>query len=521
MTENLPASLGPERPLDTEFTPEDDTSQAAYVAALFDHVRTIPAAFPPYYYPHGAEATLMSHYCTSGDYYQKSIIDAGRPQLFHDDIVEPSFCKSTHLLSASIAGHKKEHHWYGVNGKTPYGAPAQDHLSRQWDMFFIRYMRQRHLAHAHFMRSLLPDQDNTYTPYLQAVDTLAMPPIQPFTNEESDTPASLYNATNWALGSLLSVLLLPPEKCSATMKRRAIELFSAHASQEDFETGQPQAYRNTETAPIESYLHAHTKAEASPVIRLPWSMQQTHQELAGAHHPQWRQNAVITQYFGKPFEPRADGLASLLQERPKDYVQVLLLRIFGDYVRPGYIRDLASTVQLSEPVKDIIFADDAAFNTVFAMPGSRQQMADRQLGLNDLLAGSEAEDDPETLRATIGRQALQIKGLQGDLAARNTAYAELSARHQQLLDEIRRGYVSNNEVFTQSPEELLFDKHGMSIRVGVCACALFVKALREKYAKHYGPRGPETNPEKLTRLNQELDAILALKGADDERALEQ
>lgn len=519
MSENLPVNANAERLLDTEFTPEDDSTQAAYVAAIFEHVRTIPASFPRFYYPSGEEATFMSRYCTSGDYTQRYIIEAGKPQLFHKDIIDPEFCESTHILTAAIAGAKKEHHWYGVDGRTPYGAPAQDHLSRQWDMFFIPYMRQRHLAQAHFLRSILPDQQNTYTPYLRAVAQLGPPPRKPFTSEVEPLPDALYNVTNWVTGSLLSTLALPPEKCSAAMKRRALELFAAHATQEDLEVPRERGNR-IDTSPVGSYALSGQKASGGGLLRLPWSMQQTHQELTAASHPHWQGNSVIKQYFGTPHAPRADALASLLQERPKDYVQVLLLRIFSEYVQPSHLRDLASTVQLSEPVKDIIFSEDAAFNTVFCMPRSRQQMADQQLGLNDLLAGTEARDDPETLRATVGRQALQIKGLQSDLAERNLAFAQLSERHQQLLDEIRRGYVTSNEIFTQSPEELLFDKHGMSIRVGACACALFVKALREKYARHYGPAGPETNPEKLERLGRELDTILALKGAEEERTLE-
>lgn len=474
-------------------------SQRAYVEQLFADVERLPAKVGILDHPSDKEAEFLGRYCSGGSEYNtrtlREMYDI--EPLQRPDIIEPSFTSTVATLAAAAANMPEQSHWYTPIYQTRQYIEHQTmYHSRKWELGYLQYIRQRRQFHASFMASLLEPEPDTaaLVDTLRSVQRLELPPASGMGRAE---PASdfMYNATNWLASSMASALLLPPERCSAAMKRRAIEVFAELA---DTEQERREPYNNVPTTtPLQSVSHAMQKAiEKQGLLRLPWSMRLTDEELREPYHPRWHVNQVYQAFFGRDGKT-VDGLSSFLNKHPKDYVQVLLLRTFTHYDAKEAFNEILATARLAPKTKDVIFAEDASFNTLYD-PKVRT-LPEHQLGLTELLDQMGEAPSAEALRQIVGQQALQLQAMQGRLTAANQRVAELEQRGPKI------SYVER----PLSDVELLFAKHGMIANIDDEGCVTLVQAVRGIYTRRFHPKtGTTPNADLFKSLNDELDYIL-------------
>lgn len=493
-------------------SPEIGASQTTYIAALAAHADAVGAMVPStsiLRYPSPEEQALLSRYNSRLDHDIEAVKAAGKEPLFRDDIIDPDFCRDAYNFSRDATGGTNNFHWYKQLYRAT-GSMGHSEIIRlgKWDAAYTTYMFQRRAFHAAFMMSIArPDNTEALDQVLTSVTPITLPAQDVFDSTPTPRPEHLYNRTNWLCASLISAMMQPPEHCNAIMKRRAIETCAALVDPADFE---PQPDKPLEKRPIDSLNQIHIAAAEQKLLRLPWSMQLSTEELRATMHPRWRHNSLIRHYLGDGWNPKASGNTALLQERPKDYIQVLLLGLYSMGGMVQAVSELLATARLTNPVKDIIFAEDASFVTVYKQPAQRHQWSEQQLGLDELLMGK-GELDEETLRLLVGQQRLRLQEAAGQLAAANAQVAKLSEENRRLAEALRAHRTAG--------QSSLFGKYGMDPAVDPATCEVLVKALRRARNKRYHPdSGTHPDAEKLQVVNGELDQILRLKGlktADD------
>jgi hypothetical protein len=291
------------------------------------------------------------------------------------------------------------------------------------------------------------------------------------------------------------------------MKRHAIELWAAHADLDDNES-------------MKSFPGLDTQMEGS--TRLPWSMRSS-EEIAASHHADWRQNQTIKTYLGEVYEERADGLVALLQDRPKDYVQILMLRVFGE-IRSGInlknsLKDLAGVAALAPEIKDIIFAEDAAINTVYGPPALRGE--DQPVSLHDFLSG--VEMTPRTQQEIIEGQRLRIHVLTNELAQAAVANTVVTEANETLTahnNHLQTLLQQQDPHLPRTQADLVMLHYGLSPAMSTEMIGVVVKAIRQDYAKRLHADNGERfadKQEKLKEVNADLDDILKARGLGNAR----
>lgn len=480
-----------------------ETTQAAYVEDLVEHLASIPdlSKVPAYYSLTHEESVILGQYCRAP--YGRGVTE-GSP-LFRDDIIDPDFCRSVDTLTRRIAGNRTGGHWYEPvreSGDSVYknylaDAPQAKWTSRRWEIHFVNYMRQRRGFHVTFMGALLTGGSIDAAVKaigLQDGQPVQTPSVDPYKGGQQPAPELMYNRTNWLTASLLSALALPPELCDAAMKRHAIEQWALRADVSDRES-----------------LQGFYELDKVLPPRLPWSMR-SNAELHMNVHPQWRQNPIVKNYLGETWNERADGLEALLQERPKDYVQILILQTFTNYLGSKGLRNLVHAAGQPSEVKDIIFAEDAAVNTVYgaaALPEYGQPTS-----LVDLLSNEEIT--AQTQETIIAGQRLRIHVLEQEAAAAQRAIKKLTDTSDRLATRnthLEKALADQQPHLPRSSQDLLLLEYGISPAMDAETLQVVVAAIRrDRNSKfHRGNKSTEEE-EKLKEFNANLDAILRARG---------
>jgi hypothetical protein len=497
-------------------SPEQLTSPEEYVADLRAHTQTIPnpSDMPTYSTPSREDQELLSKYCLG--YEAETPITP----LQRDDIIEPAFCQRIDSLLIKLTNLPYNRTWYKRAGEetSPYSDPRTEYASREWDQFFVGYVRERREFHVAFMEATLYGRsidEEVAAIGLENGAPIQVPNFHPdnYSARGPEAPPDfMYNRASWLSASLLSALALPPEHCNPSMKCRAIELWAAHVDPNN-------------ANPFEG-LHKFKNVPA--VNRLPWSMR-TSQDMRQNVHERWRLNPTIKEYFGEPHSPRADGFEALLQDRPKDYVQAILLHL-GGYGRNGAIRELHRLANFPAEVKNIIFSEDAAHNTVFGEPAF--DAYDEPKDLDTLLSEAQEsapateEDDPEVklafMQELISGQKLRLHMLKEELAetkqgqqtAESSAlewqahYNDLSAQY----DEVVRRHNVLAERLTAAGVDFdpLFAAYGIAPNTPDELVEAMVAGLRRYYNKHlHSDKGSSEEAEEALKVaNNDLDNIL-------------
>jgi hypothetical protein len=378
-------------------------------------------------------------------------------------------------------------------------------------MFYVSYMRQRRAFHAAFMNALIikePVAENVEAIGMYDGSPIKIPSATPWEHGEQTAPDFLYDKTNWVTASLLSALSLPPEQCDAGMKRHAIEQWAAHANLEG----------------DRDLFDFYRLEDRKGPMQLPWSMRSS-AELQANHHPQWHQNRIIKQYLGEAWQPRADGLEALLQERPRDYVQVLILRAFGHVgINIKNLNDLAKAAALPPEVKNIIFAEDAAHSTIYNDTPDFPEYG-QPTSLIDLIEASHEGVAPQTQETIIEGQRLRIRVLDDELGRAQelisgqevrideltVSYTSLAAYAGRLEAALGRGTEPRKPLSRAEATMLQF---GISPAVNDELLRVLVNAVRRDYNKRLHPQsGAETaDEERLKEVNNALDEILRARG---------
>lgn len=495
-----------------------------YVRTLFAHVETIPdiSQLPSYYYTSPEDNEVIGRYCASN--YKSSqrgvrppdelLVQHGITPLLRMDIIEPDFCGTVSSLLGKVSGNS--HYWYRPvrtnSGHEPYQDRTEQHNCRKWELTYIDYMRQRRLFHAQFMKAMVDQQ-----PIEEQVADIGLKDGQavqvPGTRMSYDTtppPDFMYNPSSWVTSGMLSALALPPGVCPPNMKRHAIEEWAKHVDLSD-ENG---------------FAGFHGLEETPGPVQLPWSMR-SNSDMRAAHHPQWRENSVIQSYLGPLHDERADGLKSLLLDRPKDYIQVLILKTFSySYYAKDGLKHLLEAAQLPEEVKDIIFGENASFNTIysdgdFPDPDQATTLVDL-LNTNGDMPARTQEDIIETQQlrihvltekvAAAEARAKAAEASLGDVQALQRAYNEVSAHNQELQAQLQQ---QNRHVPTSQADVLML-KYNISPAMGEDPEILrsVIRTIRKAQARKYHSDANEeykTNSP-LGEINNELDEILRSNG---------
>lgn len=490
----------PPAPIEHEPNPEL-SSQQQYVQGLWGFVGTIPdlTQFSDFWVPRDEDETFLSAYCQAEAYRRTGAAEAF-PPLHREDIIDPSFCEQIEKVPQKITGEHPSYHWYSQKGREHGRSSDRNaaYLSRKWEQFYIPYMRERRIFHAHFMTSLLsgePIDEHLSTLGTRNGKPVTMPSARLGSYENQPAASFLYDKDNWLASSVLSALALPPEQCSASMKRRAIELWDQHADLTNDES-------------LDSFYFGD---RFTHVIRLPWSMRDN-DELRVNHHLAWRRNRIIKQYFGEPGQPRADGLSTFLQERPKDYVQILLLNLFEHGGPARGLEALTYVAALSDQIKDIIFADDASFNTIY-YPATPDSLSD-PLPLAALLEGHMEASTQEEL---LGGLALRVRVLEDKLTNAQelaTKNGEAAKQWEGLYRQLHAAVLNGQVTITRSPVDTLMMNYGIHPETDNDTLQLLVRAHRRR-ANRAGHSDTNQDPEALEQtkeVNAELDAILRHRG---------
>lgn len=486
----------------------------AYTKELRDHIDTIPdvSSLPVWVSFSDEQKRQIGLYCQSGAY--KHTLSAQRelpvPPLYRDDIIEPDWSQSVSKLSCRAAGSESEHHhWYqafgAARGRFDYGDPRRDYASRQWELAYIGYVRQRRTFHADFMAAVLEARDiDQEIAALQA--TPENPHLVPATTLDKSgkepAPDFMYNTTNWLVSSLLSTLALPPDICSPAMKHHAVKLFAKYADLNDLD-----AFEN---------FYDLSRPQTQ---RLPWSMRNA-VELRADRQPNWKSNSTITELLQPAGRPSATGMLTLLHERPKDYVQVVILHLFQEppIFKNELARQLANLVEvtkLSPEAQAVIFSEDAAFNTVYGPP-TLPGLDEPQTLIEYLERSNDATESDWKQIALEQRVAMQ--GLRLELEQAKKAQADAEAR----ITELRAQKLGGTAL---SP----FEKYGISPHIPDELLPTVVDAIRRKYNKElrsdsghvaHGSMSAaeiERNTKRLQTINAELDEILRSRGLQRNR----
>lgn len=495
------------RPVDQESYAGHETTQAGYVHDLALHVATIPdlsklPAYPPL---SSEEAALIGRYASS--YYSSNLEAEGIAPLYREDIIDPAFCKSVDDLTRQITGNSPSYHWYKTADNN-YGGPYDRgnsnqarFTSRRWEVAFVGYMRERRMFHAAFMGALLSKE-----PIGGLVAAVNQPNEVPTTDPNKGgfqpAPEFMYNPTNWLTASLLSALSLSPDHCDAGMKRHAVEQWAKHADIND----------------VAATKGFYGLDKLVGPVRLPWSMR-SNADLRSEYHPNWHQNRIVKEYFGEAWAPRADGLEALLQDRPKDYVQILILKTFGGITGPADgLRDLANAAKLNSDIRDIIFASDAAHNTVYSDRSALPEYG-QPTSLLEYLENSGGEASVQAQEAIIEGQRLRIRALEDLLAESKTSLKQSDLKIQalsynvgQLTEALRQLRAAQAEAAKppQTPAEELMIKYGIHPSVKDEMLEGIVAGIRrQQNRKLHSDMGTGNEAlEELKVINGDLDQIL-------------
>lgn len=402
--------------------PTDRASQIAYVAGLREHLETIPdfstVSITDRMSPE--QEALLSDYCSRMS--TSSLREQGVVTMFREDILDPHHLSELTRLLADMSGGESYYRWYSRAG-SEYDTAQQDHaakyLSREWEKFHVGHMRQRRAFHAGFMEALISGApiDGHLAHIRASGEGQKAPRTRAGFSADKPSAERLYDSTDWLVHSVLSALALPPEQCDAGMKRRAVELWSQHGDIERFAPGSKTGVIIEGDSP-----------QLKSILRLPRSMRETQHEQHREQHSDWQRNRIIAHHF----RPQGhgmhgpDGFRSLLQERPHDYLQVVLLHVYHNHTSLG-IRMLAELGGMQDDVKDIVFSPEASFNTVMLPP--RSDHFAEPATLAELLEGSVSA---QTQEAIIGDQRQRIQLLTGQLAVEKSTVGQLQEQVRQL-----------------------------------------------------------------------------------------
>lgn len=476
------------------------SSQQLYIQDLWLHVDTIPnlSEQSQYLYSSEAETEFLGAYCEAHS-SQNYLKDKEIVPLQRKDIIDPDFCKYVSNLTRHVTGNSPDRHWYSTKGNE-YSHQAKTHqamyASRQWERFYVEYMREKRVFHAGFMTAVLngePINELLSNIGLRDGAPVDMPSTSLNSGEKEPAAPSLYDKTNWLAASTLSALALPPEMCSAAMKRRVIELWSEHA-----DLSNPES--------IKSFYGLEKRTDA---VRLPWSMR-SNLDLQASQHPQWRQNRHIKHYLGEVVSPRADGATALLQERPKDYVQVMLLGVFGQLGNlPNALRALQDIGKFKDEIKDIIFADDASFNTIYYDADSSSFEPPKSLV--DLLGdGMETVTQEEIIHGL----RLRVQVLEDKLAEEQGR----AAHNAEAAEGWQKSYYDLYNAVTQAnrlnPAEELMAQYGIHPSVNDDNLKVLVRSLLSNFGRQLHP---DVNPDpkadtQFRKISDDLRRILEYRG---------